>query len=181
MRITSAVTNQRGASLIEAMIAIFVLTVGIMAAMFMQTRAIGSSSSALNRTDANNVAISLLETLKQLPFNDANLAATSATTIMTNNPGSNPVFGGNERTFTAGAFPEMQALVQVPAGAVAGTVVDRAGVTYQLSWDVQDRNLPAVLGGTTIEKVIRVYMTWNSLMGQNQLDMTTVKYRNITL
>lgn len=179
MNIISAINNQKGASLIEAMIAIFVLTVGIMAAMLMQTRAIGSSSSALNRTDANNVAISLLETLKQLPFNDANLAATSTTLIVT--PGGNPVLDGNERTFAAGAFPEMQSLIQVPAGAPAGTVVDRAGVTYQLSWDVQDRTLPGALGGGTIEKVIRVYMTWNSLMGQNQLDMTTVKYRNISL
>lgn len=167
--------NQQGATLIEAMIAIFILTIGILAAMTMQIRAIGASSSALNRTDANNVAISLLETLKELDFDDPNLNATTTSTYTL--VGGLPTFDNNERTFVAANFPEMQTIVQVPAGAAAGTVIDKTGVTYQLSWDVQDRTL----AGQTLEKVIRVYMTWNSLMGQNRLDMTTVKYRNITL
>lgn len=177
MKIFSRVTNQNGATLIEAMIAIFILTIGIVAAMTMQIRAIGSSSSAINRTDANNVAMALLETIKGLDFNDPNLAATS--TSVYDIAGASPVFDGNERTFNVAAFPTMQPLLQVPAGAAAGTIIDRSGVTYQLSWDIHDKTLPG--GGPTLEKVIRVYMTWNSLMGQNRLDMTTMKYRNISL
>ena len=161
--------NQKGSTLIEAMIAIFILSIGILAAMGMQVRAIGASSSALNRTDATNVALSLLETLKELPFDNTNLVQTIAS------PGA-LAQDANDRTFTAAGFPQMQLLV-LPGGA-AGSVIDRSGITYQLSWDVQNRLLPT---GEILNKTIRVFMTWNSLLGQNRLEMTTVKYNNISL
>lgn len=161
--------NQKGSTLIEAMIAIFILAIGILAAMGMQIRAIGASSSALNRTDANNVALSLLETLKQLNFDDPNLAQTTAS------PGA-LVQDADDRSFAAANFPQMQLLIR--AGGVAGTVIDKSGITYQLSWDVQDRLLPT---GEILNKTIRVFMNWNSLMGQNRLVMTTVKYNNVSL
>ena len=166
------VTNQKGSTLIEAMIAIMLLTIGILAVMVMQVRAINASSSAMNRTDANSVATSLLETLKELPFTDANLSRTGA-------PPGSLVNDANARTFTAASLPAMQSLIQMPAGAAAGTVVDRAGITYQLSWVVQDRILAT---GETLDKTIRVFMTWNSPMGgQNRLEITTVKYNNVSL
>ena len=71
--------NQRGATLIEAVIAIAILTIGILTVMVMQVSAINHSSSAMNRSEANGVAMALLETLKEIPFDDANLDATSAT------------------------------------------------------------------------------------------------------
>lgn len=169
MKCSGTITNQNGSTLIEAIIAIVILTIGILSAMSMQVKAIDASSSALNRTDANNVAISLLETLKQMDFTDPNLIQTS--------PG-NLVRDANDRTFTALAFPEINSLIQQPGGAAAGTIIDQAGITYQLSWDVQDVFLPS---GQTLQKNIRVYMSWNSLMGQNSLEMTTVKYNNVSL
>jgi len=163
--------NQKGASLIEAMIAIAILTIGIMTVMVMQVRAIGASSSAMNRTEGNNVALSLLETLKEVPFTNANLACTGAS------PGT-LLNDANARTFTAAALPEMQSLIQVPAAAAAGTIIDHAGITYQLSWAVQDRILAT---GETLNKTIRVFMTWNTALGQNRLEMTTIKYNNTSL
>ena len=171
MNISGKIKNQNGATLLEAMIAIFILTIGIFAAMSMQINAIGASSSALNRTDANNVVLSLLETFKRIDFDNPNLAQTTAS------PGALVRGDGDDTTFTAATFPEMQALIQQPAGAVAGTIIDQAGITYQLSWDVQD----IVLAGGGTHKTIRVYMTWNSLMGPNSLEMTTIKYNNISL
>lgn len=171
MNISGKIENQRGATLLEAMIAIVILTIGIFAAMSMQVRAIGASSSALNRTDANNVALSLLETFKGIDFNNSNLTQTTAS------PDALVRGDGDDTTFTAATFPEMQALIQQPAGSAAGTIIDQAGITYQLSWDVQD----IVLTGGGTHKTIRVYMTWNSLMGTNSLEMTTIKYNNISM
>ena len=165
--------NQKGATLIEALIAIAILTIGILAAMGMQIRAIGASSTALNRTDANNMAVSLLETLKELPFDDANLVQTVASP-------SALVNDATTRKYTAAAFPRMAPFISlVPA---AGTIVDRSGITYNLTWAVQDTiiTIPPSPPNTPI-KTIRVFMTWNSPMGQNRLEMTTIKYRNIKL
>lgn len=173
MNVSALLKNKKGSTLIEAMIAIVVLTIGILAAMGMQIRAIGASSTALNRTDANNVAFSLLETLKELPFDNPNLVETVALPNALAND-------ANARTFTAASLPEMQPLIQMPAGAVAGTIVDRSGITYQLSWAVQNNPVPAE-PTVTLNKTIRVFMTWTSQMGLNRLEMTTIKYNNIKL
>ena len=52
--------NQQGATLIEAMIAIAILTIGILTVMVMQVSAINNRSSAMNRSEANGVALALL-------------------------------------------------------------------------------------------------------------------------
>ena len=175
--------NQQGATLIEAMIAIAILTIGILTVMVMQVSAINHSSSAMNRSEANGVAMALLETLKELPFDDANLTATTATlaeleAVTTRAQLQALIDGGKVATFTAAGLPAMQPFVQVPAAAAAGTVVDRAGVNYQLAWAVQDQ---VIAGGVTLDKTIWVFMHWNSPMGQNRLRMTTLKYSNVPL
>ena len=160
------VANQKGVTLIEAMVAMVLLSIGIVAVAAMQTRAIGASGAAFERTGANGVALSVLETLKALPFDDANLVATPSLTSV------------GARTYTAAGLPELQTVLDVPAGAAAGTVVDNSGLTYQLSWAVQDTILPT---GENPCKTVRVFMTWASPFGQNRLVMTAVKYRNISL
>ncbi|MDD3815845.1 MAG: prepilin-type N-terminal cleavage/methylation domain-containing protein [Desulfocapsaceae bacterium] len=170
MNMLDILKKQKGMSLIEVMVAMVILAIGILAVMAMQIRATGASVKSLKLTNANNVALSLLEILKELPFDDAELNATG-----------NLVHDANDRIFVAANFPEMQALIRVPAGAAAGTIVDPSGVEYQLSWDVQDNPNPGV-PGEIIDKTIRVYMAVNSFMsGQSQVDMTSVKYRNISL
>ncbi len=160
------IANQKGVTLIEAMVAMVLLSIGIVAVAAMQTRAIGASGAAFERTGANGVALSVLETLKALPFDDANLVATPSLTSV------------GAWTYTEAGLPELQTVLDVPAGAAAGTVVDNSGLTYQLSWAVQDTILAT---GENPYKTVRVFMTWASPFGQNRLVMTAVKYRNITL
>lgn len=160
------IANQKGVTLIEAMVAMVLLSIGIVAVAAMQTRAIGASGAAFERTGANGVALSVLETLKALPFDDASLVATPSLTSV------------GARTYTEAGLPELKTVLDVPAGAAAGTVVDNSGLTYQLSWAVQDTILAT---GENPYKTVRVFMTWASPFGQNRLVMTAVKYRNITL
>lgn len=165
-------TKENGSTLLEAMIAIAILTIGILTVMTMQIMAIGSSASAMNRTEANNIALSFLETMKELPFDNPNLVSTG--------PGSGTLLNdANARTFTAASLPlELQNLILIPAGSPAGTIVDRSGIIYRLSWAVQDRILAT---GEILNKTIRIFMTWNTSLGQNRLEMTTIKYNNVSL
>ncbi len=164
--------NNQGSTLLEALIAILILTIGIFAAMTMQLNAGRASTAALARTDANNLSTSLLETFKKLDFDDPLLAQTNAVLLNDN----------NDRTFTAATLPpDLQNLIQVSA---PGAVTDNAGIVYQLSWDVRTVLASEVLVGadaTQLHKYIRVYMAWNTLMGQNSLEMTTIKYNNVSL
>ena len=166
--------EQKGVTLIEAMVSMLLLSIGIVAVAAMQTRAVGASGAAFERTGANGVALTVVETLKALPFDDANLVATTAPP-----PALLPLISdATARTYTAAGFPELQSLLTVPAGAAAGTVVDNSGLTYQLSWAVQDTFLPT---GENPYKTVRVFMTWASPVGQNRLIVTAIKYRNISL
>ena len=170
MNMIDILKKQKGMSLIEVMVAMLILAIGILAVMGMQIRATGASVKSLKLTNANNVALSLVEILKELSFDDAELDATG-----------DLVHDATDRTFVAANFPEMQGLIR--AGVSAGTIVDQSGITYQLSWDVQDNLIdPADPTSETLDKTIRVYMAVDSFMsGQSQLDMTTVKYKNISL
>jgi hypothetical protein len=177
--------RQNGSTLLEALIAIAILTTGIITVMAMQTRAIGTNSMAANRTEANNVALAILETLKGLPFSDANLVATGATDQQLLGLASVPiapgaalqalVVGDSIRTFTAVAnFPQMGAILQVPDATTAGIVQDNTGHMYTLGWAIQDGVMPDGSPDTRNKK-IWLFMFWTSFMGENHLCMTTVK------
>ncbi|OKY76721.1 MAG: hypothetical protein BM485_01220 [Desulfobulbaceae bacterium DB1] len=175
--------NQKGVTLVETMVAIAVLTIGVLAALGMQIQTVGSSSSAMNRTGANSVALSLLENLKSLSFDDPNLVQTTATAVELDNIRTSGelqllIDAAKVRTFTAAQFPEMQFLIQMPPGGVAGDIVDRSDIFYHLAWDVKDRTLAT---GEMLNKTIRVFMIWDSPMGPAKLEMTTIKYNNISL
>ncbi len=160
------ICTQRGSTLIEAMVAMAILTIGILAVMAMQVNAIGASSSAMNRTEANNAALSLMETLKQLPMNDPTLDPTGAA------PGS--LEAADARVFTAASLTDVKLdkLLSIPAAAAPGFVMDNSGLVYRLSWAVRDR----VEGTKTLNKTIRVFMDWNTTAGRNRLEMTTTTY-----
>ena len=175
--------DQRGATLVEAMIAIAILTIGILAVMVMQVSAINFSSSAMNRSEANSVALALLETLKELPFDNANLNQSTATLVELSGVETDQqlqalIDANKVHTLIAANLPKMQPFVQTPAGAAAGTVVDRAGISYQLAWAVQNHVLAT---GENLDKTIWVFMHWRSPAGQNRLRMTTLKYSNVPL
>ena len=67
-------TDQGGFTLLEAIIAMFLLTVGILAAAAMQGSAIRASTTAYERSEANNIALTMMETLQHLKFEDKALA-----------------------------------------------------------------------------------------------------------
>lgn len=67
------VTDERGFTLLEAMIALFVLTIGVLGVLTLQTTAIRSNYRAATMTIASTVASGQLERLRSLPFNSTNL------------------------------------------------------------------------------------------------------------
>lgn len=177
--------NQKGSTLVEAMVAIAVLTIGIMATIIMQGRAINASTAAINRTEANSVSLALIETFAALPFDDANLNNTTATAaeidaVATRNGLQALIDAGRVRTLTGAGFPEMQTILRVPAGAQAGMVVDGANIAYQLAWAVLDVKFNT--SGDSIEKNVVIFMYWDTVVGStNSLQMTMEKYVNQSL
>jgi type IV pilus assembly protein PilV len=65
--------NQRGFTLLEVIVAISVLTVGLLAVATMQGSAIMANGSATNMTDATTLASNQLEKLAALSYDDAEL------------------------------------------------------------------------------------------------------------
>ena len=65
--------NEAGFTLLEVIIAISILTVGLLAVAGMQTAAIRSNDNAYRVTEATTWAQDRLELLMALPFNDARL------------------------------------------------------------------------------------------------------------
>lgn len=175
--------NQRGSTLIEAMIAIAILSIGILTVMVMQTQAIRASSSSMNRTEANTVALALMETLKELNFDDNILNKTLATkdeltTITTSQQLQKFIDAGKLTTFKDSDLAKMKEIISKPATATNGTVVDKSGIQYTLAWAVLDN---VTENSKSIGKTIWLFIYWNSLMGQNKVSMTTLKYKNTPL
>jgi type IV pilus assembly protein PilV len=65
--------NQRGFTLLEVIVAISVLTVGLLAVATMQGSAIMANGSATDMTDATTLASNRLETLDALAYDDVEL------------------------------------------------------------------------------------------------------------
>lgn len=65
-------SNQEGFTLIEVIIALFVLTIGILGAFAMQGAAINGNSIASQITQAATLGGDRLETIMTLPYNDIN-------------------------------------------------------------------------------------------------------------
>lgn len=65
---TDMIAGQRGFTLIEVLIALFVLTIGILGMMVMQTTAINSNARASSMTIASNIATDRIEKFRNMPF-----------------------------------------------------------------------------------------------------------------
>ena len=175
MNKSSLYTNQRGFTLIEALIAIVIVTIGILTVMTMQVRAIGASSTAMNRTEATGIARALVESFHNVKFDSPNLQQTGATgeelqTAVTSQQIQGLIAAGKVRRYGENGFEEMEKLIT--ALPERGKVIDSSGIAYQLAWAVQDLEID--WDGKAICKNIWVFMTWRSPMGENRLKMTTV-------
>ncbi|MBU2539089.1 MAG: prepilin-type N-terminal cleavage/methylation domain-containing protein [Proteobacteria bacterium] len=180
--------NEKGFTLIEAMVAMVVLAIGILGVVIMQTRAVSANASAFSRTSGTGVGISVLETLQQMPFNDPNLQQTHAAANLLPNTAAAAMADAQVRRLNAVTLATMSPMltnVYRVSGPVANPVLTTIGAgasagshTYQVAWAVFDNALP---GGEVPSKIIRVYQVWTAAMGGGTSIMTTVKYNNIAL
>ena len=71
-------SKQGGFTLIEALIALLIFTIGILATISMQITALQGNSIARHNTDAAAIAASVVEGIRGLPFDHPDLAPTPA-------------------------------------------------------------------------------------------------------
>lgn len=184
-----APADEKGFTLVEAMVAMVVLAIGILGVIIMQTRAVTANASASSRTSGTGVAISVLETLKELPFGDPNLVETHATiALMPNTPAAALALASpNIHRLDAATLATMPMLANVyriggtpadPQVTTIGAGASAGSHTYQIAWAVVDNDLP---GGEVPSKTIKLYQVWGTAMGGGSSEITTVKYNNVAL
>ena len=169
--------NKGGFTLIEVMITMLVLSIGILAMTMMQIKATHGSSSAYSRSRANSIALTFLEELKRLPFDDNNLTGSAGANL---NAGIAPAGGAPtpasaDHVYTAANFPFLTNMFQT-----SGTdILDTTGKAYQIFWNV-DKS-PITIGTDTYTPfcTIRLFVYWNTPLGRNHAIITAIKYNNI--
>ncbi len=169
------IANHSGFTLIEVMIAILILGIGISAMVAMQVQAIKGNQTAFYRTDANAVALSVLEELKRLPFDDPNLDPGADLDAGRAPSGGAPNPAAADHLYTPANFPALSGIFQV-----SGTdLITPTGKRYQLFWNVLKPSI--VIGGDTFTPycTIRLFVYWDAMMGTNSICMTTIKFNNL--
>ncbi len=164
-------TNNKGFTLIEVMITLVVLSVGILAMSLMQVQAIKGNSSAFSRTNANAIALTFLEELRRIPFDDSDLTAGTNLDAGKAPSGGNPVPANADHQYNPANFPTLANMYQVNGN----NIVDNSGKEFQLFWNVTTS--PITIGTNTYSPycTIRLFLYWNTLMGVNSLSITTIK------
>jgi type IV pilus assembly protein PilV len=148
-----AIGNQRGFSLIEALIAMVLLSVGLLAAGLLQIGGIKANVNAAGRTTGIAVAQSVLDDLRGRPLDDPFLLETG-----TNGSGL------NDGMATGGADP-----TPGYADHSAGQITAADGRTYTIFWNIADGT---PMTGT---KTLRLFVYWNDpKFGLNRVITTTV-------
>lgn len=151
--------NQQGFSLIEAMIAMVVLSIGLLAVGLMQIGAMKSNTNALSRTDGVSMAQSVMDTLRALPLNDPSLSDVDLS--VTNLDDGMAV--GNNAPVAGNAGHEGNELF------AANPTLGANGQSYNTFWNVDDDT--PVPGA----KTIRLFVYWNDQkFGLNHIVMTSV-------
>jgi type IV pilus modification protein PilV len=176
--------NEKGFTLVEAMVATMVLAIGILGVIIMQTRAVSANASAFSRTAGTGLGISVLEALHALPSTDASLAPTHGAVNLMPTTVPAALADANIRRLNAATLATLPMLSNVyrvvgtAADPLVTTIVGGGGAksaganTYQVCWAVVDNVLPS---GQIPSKTIRVYQTWGSALGGGTAVITTVK------
>lgn len=168
--------DERGFTLLEAVVAMSILAAGILTVCMMQVSAMRASATAYDRTEANSIATALIESFQSLPYDDSLLDDTADGGDLPSNADDTC------RHYVKNASKKldriMRNMIDVPSGAEAGVVEDKSGTRYNLSWAVQEETAQVDGQSKSIRKTIRVFMDWKTPMGTNHLDFITSKYPN---
>jgi type IV pilus assembly protein PilV len=145
--------NQRGFSLLEALIAMVLLSVGLLAAGLMQIGGIKANANAAGRTFGVGLAQSIMDDLRSRAMDDALLVDTGDRGNDLDDgmaaPGSGPVPGVADQS--------------------PGQITGSDGRTYTVFWNVAN-DVPVT--GT---KTVRLFVYWDdSKFGLNKVITTTV-------
>ena len=100
-------TNQKGFTLIEALIAMVILSIGVFSLYSMQISSIEGNSRASRITEAATWGSDRLETLMSLPYNDPLLTDN-------NDTGANAGVTGLDNTNVAGSLADSGPIVEGP-------------------------------------------------------------------
>jgi type IV pilus assembly protein PilV len=146
--------NQRGFSLVEALIAMVLLSVGLLAAGLLQIGGIKANANAAGRTSGVSLAQSVMDDLRTLPLDDDLLSDTDG----------DGATGLNAGMASSGGNPTPD-----NADQSRGQVTTSDGRTYTVFWNVVEG---APVNGT---KTLRLFVYWNDQkFGLNKVVMTTV-------
>jgi type IV pilus assembly protein PilV len=149
--------NQKGFSLIEALVAMVLLSVGLLAAGLLQIGGIKANANAAGRTFGVGLAQSIMDDLRSQPIDDEGLLADTGDR-------GNDLDDGRA---TSGGNPVPDDADQKMGS--TGQVTGSDGRTYTVFWNVA-KDKP--VAGT---KTVRLFVYWNdSQFGLNKVVTTTV-------
>lgn len=149
--------DNKGFSLIEALVALVVLAIGLLAVGLMQIGAMKANTNALGRTDGVAVAQSALDRLRALPLDDADLQDGGGT--------NDGIAGLDDGEDGSGTNPDSDEL----------TITGPNGRDYEVFWNVvvNDDDNDGILEDTE-SRTVRVFVYWeDQKFGLNRTITTT--------
>jgi len=149
------IKNQQGFSLIEALIAMVILSIGLLAVALMQVGAMKGNTNALSRSNGLAMAQSVMDTLRTLPFDNP---------LLTDN-GS----GLDDGRDIGAGFDD------TAADQTNGEVTGTNGQNYTIFWNIVDNDLngDAIIDEKDL-KTIRLFVYWNDQkFGLNRVIVTS--------
>jgi len=156
---TTTLNNQQGFSLIEAMIAMVILSIGLLAVGLMQIGAMKANTNAHSRSDGVTLAQSTMDTLRSLPLNDNRLTDSDPGAVDLDDGRA----VGNNAPVAANAGHKGDELF------ATNPIVGANGQSYTVFWNVDD-NTP-VIGA----KTIRLFVYWtDQKFGLNRVITTSI-------
>jgi type IV pilus assembly protein PilV len=157
MMTTASIRNQRGFSLIEALIAMVLLSIGLLGTGLLQIGGLKANANAAGRTSGVAVAQSVLDDLRSIPQNDDRLADGDL----------DGAAGLDDGRAAGGSAPNPAAADRSWNG--TGQYAAADGRTYTVFWNVAE-DVP--MAGT---RTLRLFVYWNDpKFGLNKVVMTTV-------
>jgi len=156
---TTHYAEQEGFSLVEAMVAMVILSIGLLAVGLMQIGGMKANTNALSRGDGVAIAQSTMDVLRCLPFDDTRLSDSNTAASNLDDGKAN---GSSAPDPSKAAHTGDEIYTSNPLKSGNGQV-------YDVFWNVDD-DTP-----TTGAKTIRLFVYWtDNKFGRNHVTMTSV-------